>query len=160
MTTDLQALSDRAAVSDLVIAYALALDTRDWALLTSILTEIVGIDYASHAPELVFDLPARQWVDMVTDGLSGFDITQHLSTNHIVALDGDEATCRSQMQARHVLRLTDGEHTCTLYGHYLSRCVRTAGGWRIAHKTLVITGREGDARVFGWAGEKYRGERR
>jgi 3-phenylpropionate/cinnamic acid dioxygenase small subunit len=152
-------LADREMISDLVIAYALALDTRDWALLASILTDRVGIDYSSHAPELVFDLPATEWVAMVTNGLSGFDVTQHLSTNHIITLDGGNAVCRSQMQARHVLTLADGTYHCTLFGHYYSRCVRSGDGWKIAHKTLVLTGHEGDQRVFGWAPEKWNGAR-
>lgn len=152
-------LSDRVAISDLVIAYALALDTRDWNLLTSILSDPVGIDYSSHAPELNFEVPAADWVAMVTEGLSAFEVTQHLSTNHVIVIDGDEAICRSQMQARHQLQLDNGIHSCTLFGHYISLCVRRESRWKISHKTLVVTGREGNDAIFAWATEKFRGER-
>jgi hypothetical protein len=152
-------LSDRAAISDLVIAYALALDTRNWGLLSSLLSDPVGIDYSSHAPELKFEVAAADWVAMVTEGLSAFEVTQHLSTNHIIVIDGDEAICRSQMQARHQLQLEGGLHSCTLFGHYISRCMRRESAWKIRHKTLVVTGREGNADIFAWAGEKFRGER-
>jgi len=157
MSTD--TLADRAAISDLVIAYALALDTRDWQLLTSILTDPVGVDYSSHAPELAFEVPAAEWAAMVAEGLGAFAVTQHLSTNHVIVIDGDEAVCRSQMQARHQLQLADGLHSCTLFGHYISRCVRTHSGWKIRHKTLQITGREGNPDIFAWDAEKFRGER-
>jgi hypothetical protein len=93
---------------------------------------------------------------MVREGLSGFDVTQHLSTNHIITPDGEGAVCRSQMQARHVLTVAEGVLSCTLFGYYLSRCRRTAAGWKIAHKTLVITGREGDPSVFERAPREYR----
>lgn len=38
-------VADRMAISDVVISYATALDTRDWSLLRSILCDRVWIDY-------------------------------------------------------------------------------------------------------------------
>ena len=62
-----QALADRAAISDVVIQYATALDRRDWALLRAILTDPVHIDYSSFDPALDLEMPAQAWVDRVTE---------------------------------------------------------------------------------------------
>ena len=41
-------IADRLAISDVIIRYATALDTRDWRLLRSILTDRVAIDCDEH----------------------------------------------------------------------------------------------------------------
>ena len=86
-------IADRLAISDVIIRYATALDTRDWRLLRSILTDRVAIDYTSFDPDLDLEMDAAEWVHRVR-GLAGFDATQHLSTNHRHHIDGDTATCR------------------------------------------------------------------
>lgn len=140
-------LADRAAISDVVIAYASALDRRDWALLRSMLCERVRIDYTSFDPSLDCEMPADEWVDRVRQ-LEGFTATQHLSSNHVHDIRADEASCISQMQAAHFLRRADGEHVCVLHGQYTHSLLRRADGWKIAACRLTITARTGDARVF------------
>ncbi len=145
-----QALADRAAISDVVISYATALDTRDWRRLRSILLDPVHIDYSSFDPSLDVQMPADDWVARVTE-LGGFDATQHISTNHVHTIDGDDAQCVSYMQAAHFLTRQDGPYVCFLYGYYTNRLKRTEAGWKIAKCTLTITARHGDPRVFAWA---------
>lgn len=145
-----QDIADRAAISDVVISYATALDTRDWALLRSILLDPVHIDYTSFDPALDRRMPADDWVENVKQ-LAGFDATQHISSNHVHSLDGDRASCVSYMQAGHFLKRPEGDYHCFLYGHYINNLVRTSGGWKIGKCTLVITAQQGDARVFEWA---------
>ena len=126
-------IADRLAISDVIIRYATALDTRDWRLLRSILTDRVAIDYTSFDPDLDLEMDAAEWVHRVR-GLAGFDATQHLSTNHRHHIDGDTATCISYMHA----------------GHFLKH----AAGWKVCKVKLSITARHGDARVFEWAFSK------
>lgn len=147
-TSDL--IADRLAISDVIISYATALDTRDWKLLRSILTERVGIDYTSFDPELELEMGADEWVHRVR-GLAGFDATQHLSTNHRHRIDGDTATCISYMHAGHFLKHEGQDHACFLYGYYTSQLVRGAAGWKVCKVKLSITARHGDERVFAWA---------
>lgn len=148
-------LEDRAAVSDVVIAYATSLDRRDWALLRSLLTDPVEIDYRSFDPALHREMPADEWVRLVTAGLSGFDATQHLSSNHVHGFDGDTARCVSQMHAAHFLQEPAGQSVCILYGYYTSSLVRREAGWRIRKVQLTITARHGDEGVFARATERW-----
>ncbi len=145
-----QDLRDRADISDVVIKYATALDQRNWTLLRSILTEQVHIDYSSFDPTVDTVMEADEWVSRVT-GLSRFYATQHLSTNHVHAIDGDQASCVSYMQAAHFLKRDGVDYACFLYGHYTNLLVRTDAGWKIRKCTLLITARHGDPRVFEWA---------
>lgn len=153
MTITPDPIADRLAISDVIIRYATALDTRDWGLLRSILTDRVRIDYTSFDPALDLEMDADEWVHRVR-GLAGFDATQHLSTNHRHHIDGDSATCISYMHAGHFLRHEGVDHACFLYGYYTSALVRTPAGWRVREVKLTITARQGDERVFGWAFSK------
>jgi hypothetical protein len=143
-------LADRVAISDVVVAYATALDTRRWPLLRSILTDPIAIDYTSYDPSLDLVMPADEWVRRVS-WLRGFHATQHLSTNHVHSIEGDQATCVSYMHAGHFFDKGGESHLCTLFGHYTNRLQRTSDGWKIAKCTLTITARQGDERVFAWA---------
>ena len=151
---DAAALADRAAISDVVIAYATALDTRDWVLFHSIFDEQVTVDYRSFDPALFFTVSSREWTDMLSGGFGGFDATQHISSNHVHDVAGDSATCVSYMQASHFF-VRDGQTACaTFFGHYVNRLVRTPQGWRLSAVTLNVTARTGDMRVFDWAKER------
>lgn len=150
-----QDLADRTAISDVVIRYATALDTRDWALLRSILMDPVHIDYTSFDPTLDKVMPADAWVDSVRQ-LAGFDATQHISSNHVHRLNGDRATCVSYMQAGHFLKRPDGDYHCFLHGFYTNNLVRRPEGWKIEKCTLAITASHGDSRVFEWAFSSFK----
>lgn len=153
---DAALLADRAAISDIVIAYATALDTRDWGLFGSIFADEVTVDYRSFDPDFAFTLPAARFVEMMQSGFGGFDATQHISSNHVHAIEGGRATCVSYMQASHFV-VRDGATACaTFFGHYTNRLIRTPGSWRLSELTLTVTARLGDMRVFEWAADRRR----
>ena len=68
-------------------------------------------------------------------------------TNHQVQVDGDTARHRCQMQAQHVRHGADGGPNYIVAGRYEDELVRTADGWRIAHRDLVIVWTDGNIRV-------------
>lgn len=150
MSLDQQALIDRALISDVVNAYATAVDRHDWALYRSIFTDPVEIDFRSYKPDLHLTMPVDEWVTNVSR-LANFDATQHISSNHVHTLMGDRARCVSYMQAGHFLTRPDGAYQCFLYGYYTNDLVRTPDGWKIARCQLTVTARMGDPRVFDWA---------
>jgi len=140
---NLRDLLDRAAISDLVHAYAHGIDRRDWALYRSIFADRVDIDFFTWAGiREVFDADA--WTAAVKGTLAPFDATQHTMSNLAITLDGDAATCIAHMTARHVL----GAEAQTLGGYYTNRFARTADGWKIVGCTLMITWEEGDRALF------------
>jgi hypothetical protein len=146
-----QDLLDRAAISDVVIAYAAAVDGRDWPRLRTLFTDRVFLDFRTFDPALYREMDADEVVDLARR-LGAFEATQHISANHAHSLAGDRATCISYMQAGHFLKRPDGEFVCFLYGYYTHELVRTAQGWKISRYALTVTARQGDPRVFEWAG--------
>jgi hypothetical protein len=146
LTTDI--LLERAEISDVVLRYATAVDTRDWALYESIFTEQLSVDFSSWSGDPEITIPAGEWVALVRKTLSGFDATQHLSSNHVITLSGETATCVSYMVARHYL-LEKGERLMhSIGGHYTNRLVKSASGWKIARCALTVTWELGDRSLF------------
>ena len=152
--TDLR-LEDRASISDRVIAYATALDRRDWGLLRSLMTPQVHIDYTDFDPSLDLSMPADEWVQRVTEGLSGFDSTQHISANHVFTFDGDSAVCVSQMQAAHFLIEADNMASSVIHGYYTTALTQVDGQWLIQAVTLSITATLGDTGVYERAAKRF-----
>ncbi len=150
--SDLQLLVDRAAISDVVHAYATGLDRRDWRLLRSIFTQKIEMDFRSVGLR-PGSYDADKWVNNAAELFAGFAGTQHTSTNHVHDVRGDEATCTSNMQAEHFVAreagdgLADGANRWTIGGYYTNELVRTADGWKLAKVTLIVTWQTGNPKV-------------
>jgi len=149
--SEIRALIDRAAISDVVNAYATAVDSRDWDLFRSLFTERLFLDFRSFHPSLYRELSVDELVGM-TRLIAGFDATQHLSANHVHRLAGDRATCISYVHAGHFLKRDGQDHACFLYGYYTYELARGSEGWKIDRYGLQITAQHGDSRVFEWVG--------
>lgn len=151
-------LEDRQAIVDVVIQYATAVDRRDWALYEACFTDPCEIDFSAWSGRPAATMPAREWARRVRSTNGNFDTTQHLSTNHVVTFESDEAaTCVSYMHAQHWFgaeRLaslghpSDESRWCTLGGYYTNALVHTDAGWRIARCQLTVTWVTGDPSVF------------
>ena len=150
----LQALLDRMAISDIVVRYATGIDMRDWAAYRSCFTDDVEIDFTSWSGGEPSTMKADDWVALVRATLSGFAATQHISTNHVITIDGDRATCVSYMQAQHYLPNAQGDNAFTLGGYYSNRLVRTADGWKIRGCRLTVTWSTGNRHVFDLAAQQ------
>jgi ketosteroid isomerase-like protein len=144
---DPQLLADRQAIVDLTIAYCWALDTKQWAELDDVFLADATAMLATDAPLVGVDaIKAR-----VERALAPLDDSQHLVANHQVVVNGDDATCRCYLQAQHVRHAAAGEAggpNFMIAGRYEDRMVRTANGWRIAHRELVPMWREGNPTVI------------
>lgn len=147
----LQTLLDRAAISDVVHAYARAVDQRDWTAFRNLFTDRVFVDMRSFDPDRYLEVSVDELVELAMP-LSAFDATQHVSSNHYHEIDGDRAICVSYMQAGHFLKRADGDFHCFLYGYYTYSLVRSEAGWKISRYALNVTAQQGDPRVFLWAG--------
>jgi len=150
----LRDLLDREAISDTLIRYATAVDGRDWLLFRSCFTDPVEIDLSSWTGSPAGDVPTDDWVAGVRAGLSGFDVTHHMSSNHRIALTGDHATATSYVQARHGLRNPQADEIYTLAGYYEYRLQREPDGWRIRACRLTVTWSEGDRSLFDRARQR------
>jgi len=149
----LQRLQDRAAISDVVYAYATSLDRRDWALYRSIFLDEIEMDFTSVGIR-AGGYRADDWVRDARTLFAGFTATQHTSTNHVHDIPGDAATCVSNMQAEHFVAREPGAPPAapdaerwTIGGYYVNELVRTEAGWKLRRVTLTVTWSRGNPEV-------------
>ena len=138
-------LADRTAIVDAVIAYATAVDTRDWGRLGALFTDDACWEYPGSGerlcgPDLI--------VARISAGMERFDATHHLNGNHVATVQGDEAEHTCYCQAQHVrLGLPGGEKF--LAGcRYDDRLRRTPDGWRFTYRRIATVWTEGNPAVI------------
>jgi SnoaL-like domain len=150
-----RALADRAEISDLIDRFARDLDdyTRDGrpfdvAWVRSYFTDDAEVDYpigTARGAEAIATLIDGQ-------GMAPFQRTQHITTNHIIDLDGHRAGLRFNLIATHVhaeeVRRQRGEEPgahFTVGDYYEGEAIRTDAGWRFERQSLRVTWTEGSA---------------
>lgn len=133
-------IADRLAVTDVVIRYATGIDMLRWDLFRDVFTDEVEIDFSSFSGAPASRLHRDEWVRNVASLQEGFDATQHMSTNHVIEISDDHATCVSYMQATHAL----ASEVWTLGGYYTNRLRRDDDRWRIDRCELTVTWETGD----------------
>ncbi|MCX6433647.1 MAG: nuclear transport factor 2 family protein [Actinobacteria bacterium] len=145
MPLDLQAISDRIEIEELLVRYSRALDFRDFAALETLFTADATFDAGSlGCPTGSAEIRA-----MIEGTLTGLDATQHLIGKSLIELNGDEAEVRTYLISQHIREATEGpvKHYF-LGGEYADRVVRTPEGWRIAYRRLDRMWKQGDRAVI------------
>jgi hypothetical protein len=163
VTITAQTLIDRAMISDQVYRYMKGLDTRDFDLVMSVLSRPfhmqanqLGIDREMMPEEYVTKLGPKKF-------LPGFDVTVHISTNHLITVDGDTAHVETKLYACHYIQEEDSGDRRNIGGNrtpgvnihcnkqmpwegWLTR--QPDGGW-LFHKVRMGTfASEGDTTAF------------
>ena len=134
-------LADRLAIIDTVVAYATAIDTRNWDLFASLFTPDALWEYKAGDERHTGPV---QIVGRVQPTIDLLDATQHLLTNHVVAIEGDTAAHACYYLAQHLL----GDRRFLAAGRYTDELRRTDGRWRISSRVLVGTWSEGDPAIL------------
>ena len=129
-------MSDATAVSEVLLCFAHALDAHDWATCETLLLPEITTDYGDLRGEPAQRVSAAAYVAKRQLALAPLR-TQHLSTNHMVTMQGDAATCVSQGVIYRFSGAGPAEyfHTHCTYWHTL---VRTAAGWKISSITQRV----------------------
>ena len=127
-------LTDRAAISDLLIDFARALDDQDWEGYAANYTE----DGVLAISPTIAHTGRAGLADFVAASLGRYAGTHHVSSNHAIAVDGDTATTRSYLLAAHVFAADDPYRHADGAGWYRCRLRRTKQGWRFAHVALEV----------------------
>jgi 3-phenylpropionate/cinnamic acid dioxygenase small subunit len=125
----LSELRDRTAVSDVVLTFARSLDIKDWEGCRRCFLDEIETDYSDLRGEPPSRTSAADFVAKRRAALEHLK-TLHLSTNHLITVEGDSATCVSAAVI-HRLRPEDGERFDT-YCTYTHTLRRTSSGWQIA----------------------------
>jgi hypothetical protein len=125
---ELQELSDRMEIRDLVTAYTRAVDTRTWDALDDVFTEDAVLDYTSVGGPADSLAVVKPWIEQ---GLRGFDRYQHVIGQVAIELVGDTARATAYLVNPMVAKAPDGTETLwEVGGYYHHELVRTSDGWR------------------------------
>jgi len=95
--TDERSLSDmrdHASVSEVILQVARSLDVKDWESCRRCFLDEIETDYSDLRGEPPSRVKAADFVAKRQAALGRLK-TQHLSTNHLITVDGDRATCVS-----------------------------------------------------------------
>jgi ketosteroid isomerase-like protein len=129
MPTDPGHLADAHAIEQLLYRYAIAIDTCDLAALDDVFTPDAELDMSVAGRQTPAEYKAKAEVV-----LAGLDATHHLMASPVVIVDSDTATAHTYYQAQHARNDCPGGPLLLIGGWIADELVRTAGGWRIAHR--------------------------
>jgi hypothetical protein len=149
-TPDLEttALEDRLAILELIGRLSLTIDSKDWDAMGQLFTDTVYHDRTSLTGGEPYTAPVAQFVDGWRQTLQPMDAVHHQITNHVISVDGDQATCAANMQGIHVLANASGGPMWTVGGRHDYQLKRTPGGWRIAGLTFTLQWATGNMNVL------------
>ena len=144
----LSLLLDHAAVIDVVLGLARALDVKDWAACRRCFMDEIETDYSDLRREPPSTVKADDFVALRRTALESLK-TLHLSANHLVTVEGDRATCVSAAVI-HRFRPEDALRfdTYCAYSHTLAR---TASGWKISKVKQTVYWNTGNPDVHAGA---------
>ncbi|WP_300057399.1 nuclear transport factor 2 family protein [uncultured Roseobacter sp.] len=135
--------ADRAAIIATIDAVGFHADQRAWdRVAEQFSSDGVVLDYRSYAAASAgtdgepAPQPREDIIAAWRTVLPGYDMTQHVTSNHQVALNDDSAIVQSTIHATHIL---DGEQWIFL-GDYEHALERTDDGWKITRMTANMRG--------------------
>lgn len=131
MPMDLQEISDRLEIQELMVRYSHCIDSRDWQGLERVFTPDAHIDYT------VFGGPKGTLPEIqqfLGKAMPMFKSFQHMVANTLIELDGDTARARTICHNPMVMEREGREHVFVCGLWYVDELVRTADGWRIRQR--------------------------
>ena len=133
---DIQEISDRMEINEVLIAYATAIDSKQYEQLSSVFSEDAAIDFtAVGGPSGNLDTI----VSYLEEALIVFPHTQHMLGNSAVQVDGDKATSKTMCHNPMMLRNDEGNDETFFIGlWYIDDLVKTSLGWRIQTREIEL----------------------
>lgn len=122
---DLQTLSDKIEIGELLARYARGVDTKDWELWKTVFTPDAKLDYSSAGAAVGTRDEVAVWLE---NSMAPMPVIQHYVTNIEIDLDGDRAKVRALFyNPMHVPGMTEMSFCGGCYHHDV---VRTPDGWK------------------------------
>lgn len=122
---DLQDLSDKIEINELLTRYARGVDSEDWDLWKTVFTADAHLDYSSAGAVVGSRDEVADWL---RDAMQHLPMKQHYITNVEIEIDGDQAKVRAMFYNPMILPGSTEISACG--GYYHHDMVRTADGWR------------------------------
>ncbi|QGP80514.1 nuclear transport factor 2 family protein [Sphingobium sp. CAP-1] len=138
------ALLDERAIMRGLSRFARILDTKQWDRLGDVFAQDIRFDYGTGREEQGMAALTRN-MRRFLDRCGG---TQHLIGSVIIDLDGDRATSRAYVQARHQ-RIDDAAGPIfDSNGEYIDQWERQVDGWRIVRRDAIWATHSGDPAIL------------
>jgi hypothetical protein len=125
---DLQELSDRQEIVDLITRYTRAVDTKTFAPV-DVFTDDAVLDYTAAGGPAASPAEALAWV---AEMMQIFDRWQHTIGQVAIELSGATATATAYFLNPMILVEEGGEKLVEVGGYYHHELRRTPDGWRSA----------------------------
>ncbi|RYZ00488.1 MAG: nuclear transport factor 2 family protein [Chitinophagaceae bacterium] len=139
--------STRDLVLEVVHKLFIYTDNRQWGrLLSEVFCGEVAFDMSSVGGA-ARRMPAKDICHDWERGFEGLDGINHLSGNHLVSVNGPEATVFCYATATHFRKSATQGQTRSFVGTYDLHLVRTAVGWRIDAFTYQLKFMTGNAEL-------------
>ncbi|OHV22203.1 hypothetical protein BBK14_25875 [Parafrankia soli] len=122
---DLQTLSDKIEINEVLTRYARSCDSKDWDLFRTLFTPDAFLDYSSVTSAVGSRDEVAAWLEA---GLGKVPWTQHFISNVEIDLDGDRAKVRAMFYNPMLLPGMTELSYCG--GYYHHDMVRTPQGWK------------------------------
>jgi hypothetical protein len=135
---------DVVEIINVINLYPVAVDTLSWDLFDQVFTNDVRIDFGG--PAAWSDLAALKEAFEAIH--RPFEATQHVTTNHQVTGDGDQASCLTYVHGRFIRQVPGGGNMFESAGWYDDRLVRTPAGWRISARSCRSVWSGGNPKVL------------
>lgn len=131
-------LSDRAEISELLFNFSYKLDTKNWQGFVDLFAD----DGRMVLPWGLV-LTKAELLEAVSGHLGQYEITHHISSNHLIEIDGDTASSSSYLQAYHDLAPSASGQEWQVLGGYECQYIREDGVWRFQKVRLKVTWERG-----------------
>ena len=132
MAMNMQEISDRMEINNLLIDYCSAIDGRRFDELDNVFTADAFVDYTC------FGGPKGSYPEIkefLMKAMVMFPSFQHMIGNSRVRIDGDKATARTICHNPMTIKLPEGGSQVAFYGlWYVDKLVRTESGWRLCER--------------------------
>lgn len=127
---------DSQEIIGLAVAYCQIVDNGDFGALRDIFAADATAELGGSGQNGIDEI-----CDRLAVALGRFAGWEHQIEGHEVGIDGDTATASCSVRAVHFRPTGESPSTDTVIGTYQDKLVRTADGWRISHRTLVVLDR-------------------
>jgi len=141
----IQALLDHRDISRGLAVFSRLIDDRCWDRLGEVFAADVVFDYGTGSERSGLDA-LRATMAGFLDGCGG---TQHLIGSILIDLDGDRATSRAYVQARHQAPADPCGEIFDSSGEYIDAWARRPEGWRIVRRDVRWMTHTGAAAIIG-----------
>jgi hypothetical protein len=128
-------LSAYEQIRNLLGVYCEVMDAGDWNGLGTLFADAALTDGDGNEVARGAEAVAQLYAAMVVLH-DGSPRTRHLTTNPVIDVEGDTATCRSSFAV--LQQVGEGPLVPVAAGRYRDRFVRTDGAWRFAERAFHL----------------------